>query len=83
MIIAVLQFQVVGLILVIALLTLPAAISQQYVYTMRSMMSLAVLLGVHSVISISRSQAVDKRIAKQKSKARGIIRPSNSASASL
>lgn len=41
----VLMIQVVGLILVIALLTLPAAISQQYMYTMRSMMGLAVLLG--------------------------------------
>jgi zinc transport system permease protein len=40
----VLMIQVVGLILVIALLTLPAAISQKYMQTMRSMMSLAVVL---------------------------------------
>jgi zinc transport system permease protein len=41
----VLMIQVVGLILVIALLTLPAAISQQYTQTMKSMMGLAVVLG--------------------------------------
>lgn len=41
----VLMIQVVGLILVIALLTLPAAISQQYMQTMRSMMGLAAILG--------------------------------------
>ncbi len=42
----VLMIQVVGLILVIALLTLPAAISQQYMNTMKQMMSLAVVLGM-------------------------------------
>ena len=42
----VLIIQVVGLILVIALLTLPAAISQQYVHTMKQMMALAVILGM-------------------------------------
>lgn len=41
----VLMIQVVGLILVIALLTLPAAISQHYTQTMKSMMGLAVVLG--------------------------------------
>jgi len=41
----VLMIQVVGLILVIALLTLPAAISQHYTETMKSMMGLAVVLG--------------------------------------
>ena len=39
------MIQVVGLILVIALLALPAAMSQQYTHTMKSMMILAVLLG--------------------------------------
>jgi zinc transport system permease protein len=42
----VLMIQVVGLILVIALLTLPAAISQQFTHTMKSMMALAVALGM-------------------------------------
>jgi zinc transport system permease protein len=42
----VLMIQVVGLILVIALLTLPAAISQQFTHTMKSMMALAVVLGM-------------------------------------
>lgn len=42
----VLIIQVVGLILVIALLTLPAAVSQQYVHTMKKMMVLAVALGM-------------------------------------
>ena len=42
----VLIIQVVGLILVIALLTLPAAISQQYAHTMKKMMALAVVLGI-------------------------------------
>ena len=42
----VLMIQVVGLILVIALLTLPAAIAQQYVNTLQKMMVLAVVLGM-------------------------------------
>ena len=42
----VLMIQVVGLILVIALLTLPAAIAQQYVNTLQRMMTLAVVLGM-------------------------------------
>lgn len=41
----VLLIQVVGLILVIALLTLPAAIARQYVQSIGAMMLLAVLLG--------------------------------------
>jgi zinc transport system permease protein len=41
----VLLIQVVGLILVIALLTLPAAIAIQYVHTLRRIMLIAVLLG--------------------------------------
>ena len=41
----VLLVQVVGIILVIALLTLPAAIAGQYVKTLRRMMVLAILLG--------------------------------------
>jgi zinc transport system permease protein len=42
----VLLIQVVGLILVIALLTLPAAIAAQYVHTLGRMMVLATLLGM-------------------------------------
>lgn len=42
----VLLIQVVGLILVIALLTLPAAIARQYVQSIGAMMALAVLLGM-------------------------------------
>lgn len=42
----VLLIQVVGLILVIALLTLPAAIARQYIHSMGAMMSVAALLGV-------------------------------------
>ncbi len=42
----VLLIQVVGLILVIALLTLPAAIAAQYVHTLGKMMLLATLLGM-------------------------------------
>jgi len=42
----VLLIQVVGLILVIALLTLPAAIAAQYVHNLRRMMLLATLLGM-------------------------------------
>ena len=42
----VLLIQVVGLILVIALLTLPAAIAGQYVHTLGRMMLLATLLGM-------------------------------------
>ncbi len=42
----VLLIQVVGLILVIALLTLPAAIARQYVHTLGRMMVLATLLGM-------------------------------------
>ena len=42
----VLMIQVVGLILVIALLTLPAAVAQQYVHSMKRMMVFAVLLGM-------------------------------------
>ena len=42
----VLLIQVVGLILVIALLTLPAAIARQYNHSMGSMMLMAALLGV-------------------------------------
>lgn len=42
----VLMIQVVGLILVIALLTLPAAIAGHYVKTLSSMMALATLLGL-------------------------------------
>ena len=42
----VLMIQVVGLILVIALLTLPAAIAQQYMHTIKRMMVLAVVLGM-------------------------------------
>lgn len=38
--------QVVGLILVLALLTLPAAIAAQYVRTLAAMMGLAIVLGV-------------------------------------
>ena len=41
----VLLIQVVGLILVIALLTLPAAIARQYVQSIGAMLLLAVLLG--------------------------------------
>ena len=42
----VLLIQVVGLILVIALLTLPAAIARQYVHSMGMMMLVAALLGI-------------------------------------
>ena len=42
----VLLIQVVGLILVIALLTLPAAIAGHYVRTLSSLMALATLLGL-------------------------------------
>ena len=42
----VLMIQIVGLILVIALLTLPAAIAQHYVNTLQRMMVLAVVLGM-------------------------------------
>lgn len=42
----VLLIQVVGLILVIALLTLPAAIASQYIHTLGKMMLLATLLGM-------------------------------------
>ena len=47
----VLLIQVVGLILVLALLTLPAAVAGHYVHSLRSMMLLATLLG--SAISVS------------------------------
>ncbi len=47
----VLLIQVVGLILVLALLTLPAAIAGHYVYSLGPMMLLATVLG--SVISVS------------------------------
>jgi zinc transport system permease protein len=42
----VLLIQVVGLILVIALLTLPAAVASQYVHSLKRIMLLAVVLGV-------------------------------------
>ena len=42
----VLLIQVVGLILVIALLTLPAAIARQYVHSIGMMMLVAVVLGI-------------------------------------
>jgi zinc transport system permease protein len=42
----VLLIQVVGLILVIALLTLPAAIAAQYVHSLKRIMVLAAVLGV-------------------------------------
>ncbi|MEW7981770.1 MAG: metal ABC transporter permease [gamma proteobacterium symbiont of Phacoides pectinatus] len=47
----VLLIQVVGLILVIALLTLPAAIAAQYVHTLGRMMGLATLLGILFTVS--------------------------------
>ena len=56
----VLMIQVVGLILVIALLTLPAAISQQYMQTMKSMMGLAVLLGtIFCLLGLGVSYSLD------------------------
>ncbi len=56
----VLIIQVVGLILVIALLTLPAAISQQYVHSMKKMMVLAVFLGMlFCVIGLALSYSTD------------------------
>jgi len=56
----VLMIQVVGLILVIALLTLPAAISQQYMQTMKSMMGLAVLLGtIFCLLGLGISYSLD------------------------
>lgn len=56
----VLMIQVVGLILVIALLTLPAAISQQYTHTMKQMMILAVGLGmVFCLLGLSVSYSAD------------------------
>ena len=42
----VMLMRVVGLILVIALLTIPAAVSNQWVKTLKAMMVLAVLLGM-------------------------------------
>ena len=47
----VLLIQVVGLILVIALLTLPAAIATQYVHSLGKMMLLATLLGILFTVS--------------------------------
>ncbi|MEW7976016.1 MAG: metal ABC transporter permease [Candidatus Sedimenticola endophacoides] len=47
----VLLIQVVGLILVIALLTLPAAVAAQYVHTLGRMMGLATLLGILFTVS--------------------------------
>jgi len=56
----VLLIQVVGLILVIALLTLPAAIAAQYVHTLGRMMLLATLLGmVFTVAGLAVSYAPD------------------------
>lgn len=56
----VLIIQVVGLILVIALLTLPAAISQQYVHTMKKMMAFAVMLGMlFCLIGLAVSYSAD------------------------
>ena len=56
----VLMIQVAGLILVIALLTLPAAISQQYAQTMKSMMALAVVLGtLFCVVGLGLSYSLD------------------------
>lgn len=56
----VLLIQVVGLILVIALLTLPAAIAAQYVHTLGRMMLLAILLGmIFTVAGLAVSYAPD------------------------
>ena len=42
----VVMIKVVGVILVIALLTIPAAIAKQYTYQLRTMMIMAVILGM-------------------------------------
>lgn len=52
--------QVVGLILVIALLTLPAAIARQFVQTVRSIMLLAIVLAmIFSVVGLGASYSPD------------------------
>jgi len=56
----VLLIQVVGLVLVIALLTLPAAIAGQYVHTLRKMMIVAIVLGgIFTILGLGFSYGPD------------------------
>ena len=55
----VILIQIVGLILVIALITLPAAIAGQYVWSLGKMMLVAVVLGVLFTIPLRRSLIVE------------------------